>query len=408
MLTFIKIAWRNILRNKNRSLITISAVGFGLGALIFIWSFVEGAHKQMVENYTSLLTSHIQIHAKGYHAKPKLESTVPHPEKVIQKIQNNPMVKASSPRVRAEGLLTSTNSSSGVFILGIDPAREPQISRLHKSIKEGQFIDSAHPRDVVLGQMLADTLDVGIGSKVVVMSQALDGSVAAGAFYVKGLLETGTEEIDRAVMLINYNYAQELFNMVDQASEIAIRVVAADKNHSIAKEIQSTLDYNFLEILPWQETSKSFQQWIEFDNGFIWLIVMVLMIVVAIGILNTVLMGVLERTRDFGVLLALGTKPKEIIQMVVWESFFLGTVGSLTGLGIGFLLTHYFQIVGINLTVFTKALNSFYIDAVIYPVSNMTHIGISTALVLSTSIIVCLYPALRAARLKPIEAIRSF
>jgi ABC-type lipoprotein release transport system permease subunit len=408
MLTFIKIAWRNILRNRNRSLITISAVGFGLGALIFIWSFVEGAHKQMVENYTSLLTSHIQIHEKGYHAKPKIESTLPHPEKLIQKIQTNPSIKALSPRIRAEGLLSSTDSSAGVLVLGIDTTREPLVSRLHKSIKEGQLIDNAKPRDVVLGKLLANTLDVGLGNKVVLMSQALDGSVAAGAFYIKGLLETGTEEIDRAVMLIHYTYAQELFNMFDQASEIAIRVVEADQNTSVAKDIAAALDYDFLEILPWQETSKSFQQWIEFDNGFIWMIVVVLMIVVAIGILNTVLMGVLERTREFGVLLALGTKPKEIIQMVAWESFFLGSIGSLAGLGIGLLLTNYFQMVGIDLTIFTKALNSFYIDAVIYPVSNPTHIGISTALVLSTSIVVCIYPALRAAHLKPIEAIRSF
>ena len=131
------------------------------------------------------------------------------------------------------------------------------------------------------------------------------------------------------------------------------------------------------------------------------------MIVVAIGILNTVLMGVLERTREFGILLALGTKRQEIITMVAWESFFLGTIGSLMGLLLGLALNTYFGKTGIDLTAFTKALNSFYIDSVIYPSLNVTHSAVSVMLVLTTSIVVSIYPAFHAANLKPVEAIRS-
>jgi len=159
--------------------------------------------------------------------------------------------------------------------------------------------------------------------------------------------------------------------------------------------------------LGWDEISPMLKQWIEFDNAFIWIIVAVVMIIVAIGILNTVLMGVLERTKEFGILMALGTKPNQIIAIVAWESIFLGILGSLFGLSLGCLLTFYFNKTGIDLTIFTSALNSFYMDAFIYPLINPLHLTISTILVLATSIIVSIYPAWYAAKLEPINAIRN-
>lgn len=407
MFTFIKIAWRNIIRNKKRSAITLSAVGFGLGALIFIWAFVDGAHQQMIENYTSLISGHIQIHAKGFHQKEQLETYITQPEEITSLLNTNPRLLAITHRIKATGLVSSSEHSAGVYILGIDPKREKGVSTINRKVKEGAFLQENSDKEILLGVRLAENLNVGLDEKIVIMSQALDGSIAAGAFYVKGLLDTGTEEIDKGVVIITHKAAEDLFVMHGKTSEIVIRLKDVEEAQNVSVLIRQELNSPELEILPWQELSAILAQWIEFDNSFVYLIVLVVMIVVAVGILNTVLMSVIERTREFGILLALGTKRKQILAMVAWESLFLGVIGSLFGSILGILLSLYLGKTGIDLSMFASALTSFYMDPYIYPVLKIERITISIVLVLVTSVIVSLYPAWLAANLKPVQAIRS-
>jgi putative ABC transport system permease protein len=406
MRTFMKIAWRNIIRNKRRSLITVSAVGFGLGALIFVWSFVEGAHSQMIENYTSYLTGHIQVHAKGFAQKQKLETNIPDYQDLLTKIRHIDGVTAAAPRIRAVGLASSAAASSGVAIYGVDVPSEKVIGKLAARIKPGRFLSDNSATEIVIGKTTAENLDVSVGDKMVVMSQALDGSIASAAFTVCGLFDTGASEIDSGLAMISHEAAADLFVMNGATSEVAIKV-AGGHFTSTAKHIAGVLNRSDLEVLTWQQVTPMLEQWIEFDNGFTWVIVVIVMIVVAIGILNTVLMGVLERTREFGVLLALGTKESQILAMVGWESLFLGVIGSVVGIFIGLVFSYYFGHQGVNLTIFTTALNTFYMDPLIYPKVNWAHLMISTELVLLTSIAVSIYPAWHAAKLKPMDAMRS-
>ncbi len=407
MFTFIKIAWRNIIRNKKRSSITLSAVGFGLGALIFIWAFVDGVHEQMIENYTSLISGHIQIHTEGFHQKEQLETYIEQPENIKKSLRSNPSILSFTQRIKAAGLVSSSEHSAGVYILGIDPRHENKVSTMYKKVKKGAFLQEDSDKEIVLGATLAKNLNVGLEEKLVIMSQALDGSIAAGAFHVKGLLDTGAEEIDKGVVIITHKAAEELFVMHDKTSEIAIRLKDVEEAKHVSSLIHQELNLSDLEVLPWQKISTALEQWIEFDNGFIYLIVIVVMVVVATGILNTVLMGVLERTREFGILIALGTKRKQILAMVAWESLFLGIIGSFSGAMLGIILTIYFAKTGINLSMFAGALSSSYLNPYIYPVSEKEHVTISIALVLTVSVLVSIYPAWHAANLKPVEAIRS-
>ncbi len=407
MQTFIKIAWRNITRNKKRSYITITAVGFGLGALIFILSFVEGAHQQMIENYTSVLTSHVQIHHDGFYQKKKLELNITDPQNIKNKLKSLPSLVSVSQRIKAVGLISSSESSAGVRIIGVQPSEEQHVTVIYKRVKKGKHLSENDNDTIVLGAKLARNVDVQLGDKVVLMSQALDGSIAAGAYRIKGIFDTGTDEVDQGLVFITHQAAAELFVMSDATSELAFKTASAKEVSQTVALIRSTLNRPDLEILSWQDISPSFKQWIEFDNGFMWIIVFIVMMVAAIGILNTILMGVLERTREFGILLALGTKQKEIVFIVGWESFFLATLGGFIGIILGVGLTAFFGKVGINLTLFTKALNSLYIDAVIYPQLNVPHAVISIILILTASLIVSIYPAWHAAHLKPMEAIRS-
>lgn len=405
MFTFLKIAFRNILRCKRRSLITVSAVGFGLGALIFIWAFVDGAHSQMVENYTSLIAGHIQIHKQGFSQKEQLEANFSYPEKIMDKLARLPEIKAASQRIKAFGLVSSAEHSSIVSIMGIVPEKELALSRISRKVKQGKFLEG--DKNIVIGERLAKNLNVSLGDKIVIMAQALDGSIASGAYYICGLLDTGADEIDKGVALITYAAARELFVMDDKVSEIAIRINSAEDAKVVSDKISAALGFVDLEVLPWQDISPILYQWVEFDNGFIWIIVLVVMIVVAIGILNTVLMGVLERTHEFGILLALGTRRGQVISIVAFESLILGVVGTIAGLGLGCVFSLYYGKAGINLSAFTQAMNNFYMDAFIYPKLSLGHVFTSLVLVLIISVIVSLYPAYHAANLKPVDAIRT-
>ena len=408
MYTQIKIAWRNIVRNKRRSILTISAVGFGLGALIFLWAFVDGAHFQMIENYTSLLCGHLQIHKKGFQQNPKLELYIENSGKIVNQIKTIPSIKAITKRIRTAGLLSSAESSAGVIILGIEPDKEKLVSSIWRHISLGKIFNKDDNKAIIVGDDLAKNLNVSLGEKVVIMSQALDGSIAAGAYELYGILNTGVDEVDKGIALITYHAAEELFYMNNKTSEIAIRLNSAEHVKDVSEQIKHNLKMKQdLEILTWEEISPMLQQWIEFDKGFILVIVFVVIIVVGIGILNTVLMGVLERKREFGILLAIGCRRREIVCMVAWESIFLGIIGIILGLLLGITITLHFSNVGIDLRLFANALNSFYIDSFIYPKLMIDHIFFSICSVLITSVFVSIYPAFHAANLNPIEAIRS-
>ena len=406
MTTFIKIAFRNILRNKKRSLITISAVGFGLGALIFIWSFVEGAHKQMIQNYTSYITAQIQIQEKGYQNSQKLETYIDQPGDILTAL-NQSEIAAFAPRIRAEALLSSAESSVGALVLGVVPDLEKKVSTLHKRLKKGIYLRAEENNKIVLGSTLARNLNVDIDDKLVIMGQALDGSIAGGAYYVAGILDTGVEEIDKGLALITHAAAEELFVMENKTTQIALKLLDVEASDQVTTNLKAQFSQSNLEILPWRDVSPILQQWLEYDNTFVWVIVFIVMVVVAIGILNTVLMGVLERTREFGILQAIGTKGNQIVTMVAWESIFLGIIGTLAGFILGLGLTLGFSQSGIDLSLFTGALNSFYMDSIIHPAIYWPRIFISVGLVLITSIVVSIYPAWLASKLEPVEAIRS-
>lgn len=407
MKTFVKIAWRNIIRNRNRSLITVSAVAIGLGALIFIWSFAEGAHRQMIKNYTSFVISPVQVQALGYQKNPKLEKALKNSEELVRVIKNNPRVKAVSQRIRAEGLMGSTESSVGTMIIGVHPPHEKQVSKLHERISKGSFLNAEDNRKIIIGKNMASNLDVDIDDKVVFMSQALDGSIASGAYYVKGIIDSGVAEIDKGLALLTFQAAEDLFVMNIQPSQIGVQLHSIDESDLVAEELKETLKDPSLEILPWRKVSPVLQQWLDYDNTFIWIILIIVMIVVAIGIMNTVLMGVLERTREIGILLALGTKPQQILSMVTYESIFLGLIGTLAGLLLGLGASAYFAHTGLDLSMFSEALNSMYMEPIIHPHINYKYVWISSFVVLATSILVSIFPAWTAAKLNPVEAIRS-
>lgn len=407
MLTVIKIAWRNVWRNQYRSMITIFGITMGVCSLIFIRSFIDGADSQMIENYTDLMSGQVQIHAKDFQKKLSLDLSINNPQEIETVLNKNKnLVPFYSQRIKNYALVSSTEGSSGVLILGVDPEKEKSVSKLYKKIKKGNFL-TGEKNEIVIGWDLAEILNVKLKDKVVLMSQGADGSMASGAYRVCGILKTGAEEIDRSLVLIDLKACQDLLVLNNGVSEYVLKTQSVFTIDKVTQVLKSQIDIKKYEILNWKEISPITKQWLEFDRAFSNVILFVVLIVVAAGILNTMLMAVLERVKEFGIMLAVGMKPKLITQMVAWESFFLGLIGILSGTFIGVNLAKYFGKVGINLSYFSNALESYYTGSVIYPRIFTEYIIIWDVIVLVVSLLASVYPARRASRLKPIEALKS-
>ena len=408
MNTFLKIAWRNIARNKFRSLITIAAVAVGLAALVFLRAFVDGADIQMVRNYTDLISGQVQIHKLGFHKRMGLERSISDIEKLDSLIKSMPDIVAYSKKIKDFVLLGSAEQSSGVLLFGIEPEQEKKVTKLHERIREGEFLSKDNDGQIVLGKTLLEILNVEVGDKVVVMGQAADGSLASAAYRICGVLDTGAEEIDKGIALITLKAAQDLFVMDGRISEFTLRCGEVYELDEAVKQLKSGLDPKVYEILSWEDISPMLKQTLDFDRIFFDIILFIVLMVVATGILNTILMGVLERIREFGIMLALGTKRGQIVLMVTLESLFLGLIGITCGLLLGVLASLYFGRQGIDLSIFGTAFESWYVGSVIYPRLFFRNLWLSSLAVFFISIVASLYPAWKAAKLKPVEAIRHF
>lgn len=406
MSPFTKIAWRNITRNKWRSALTIAAVSTGLGALIFLKGFVDGADRQMVENYTDLLTGHIQVHRAGFQKNMGLEKSIVHAEVLSTIFREISGIAAYASRIKDHALVSSAEGSSGVLLMGVDPEAEKTVSTIHRRVRQGAFLKKGEDHKILIGRILAENLKVALSDKVVVMTQASDGSMAAAAYEICGILEAGAEEIDGHLALISLDAARDLLVMGNRVSEVVVKADSLERIDKITEALRGRADLKRFEVLTWKDISPMTYQWLQFDQVFTALILFVVLIVAASGVLNTVLMGVLERTREFGIMLALGTKPAQISNMVAMESFFLGFIGAVIGTIAGAGLVFISGIKGIDLSVISSALNSFYIGSVVYPRLDVLSVVFYASVVLLTTLFVSVIPARKAARLTPIEAIR--
>jgi len=405
MMIFIRIAWRNVVRNPSRSFITIGAVAFGLTALIFLKSFVSGADYQMISNYTDLLVGHVQVHKRGFQDNMGLEKSINNPYKLARALLKVPYIKAWSPRVKDFALISSPKSSAGILLMGIDPINEKHLSTLYKRVSSGRYLEKTDDDKVLIGRQLAENLSVGLNDKIVLMSQGADGSLAAGAFTVAGLLDAGSEEIDKNLAVITLAAAQRLLVLDQKISEIAIRASSLGDVERAIEVLRKEIDPAQFEILSWKEISPMTYQWVQFDQVFTGLILLIVLLIVSTGILNTILMGILERKRELGIMMALGTKPDQVVFVVAVESFFLGAIGVLIGGLAGWGLTELFGDIGIDLSMVSDALNNFYIGSVIYPKLDGPSVGLYICIILIVSIIVSMVPAQRASHLKPVDAL---
>ena len=399
----LKMAYRNIYRQKRRTLLTGMTIlgGFVLASISIAWS--DGAYNTVIDLFTRNQLGHIQIHGKGYLDKPTLYNTINDYLAVGQRVEQVKGVQHWTPRIYAAGLSSVGDKSTGVRLIGLDPERESATTRFDQKITAGRMFQSGEDNEVILGSGLAKALNASVGDDLVVVSQGADGSLANDLYKIVGLAETENLINDRTAVYLTLAEAQDLLVLEGQVHELVIVVDNLDDVALYADEITAAVSNPNLTVAPWQEFAKQFYRAMEADRQGTWVSLSVIILIVAVGVLNTILMTVLERTREYGVLRAVGTSPGQVSRLVMYEVAVMSLLSILVGTVIAIGCNYYLTIHGLNLGEFTYGGVKF---TNMHAEMNFRSYIIPAITVTASAVLVSIFPAVRAARTAPAKAMR--
>jgi ABC-type lipoprotein release transport system permease subunit len=395
------LAWRNLWRHTRRSLVMLSALGLGIWSMIVLASLVRGSMEQQITKEIFNLTGHIQIHAASYRDDPAVDHRFVPSSEVLAALQA-PGITAAGARVRVPAVISSERESAGVMLVGIDPAHERGLSFIPDSITEGRYLSSTGDPGVLLGRKLAERLETGLGRRIVLMSQDARNRVADRGFRVVGIFDTQPESMETGNVFVSLGVAQEMLHIGADVSEIA--VLTPDRNElsgPLAALRAATLG---LDTAPWTEVQPLLVLTENVNNVVLIIWFAVVFAAMAFGLVNTLLMAVFERLREFGLFQALGMSPQFILAQVLVESLILLVVSLLVGnaLALGSVVALHG---GIDLSAFAQGLELVGVSPVIYPKLALADIAAANVIVIVLGTLASLYPAWRASRYVPIEAL---
>ena len=333
----LKLALRNILRQKRRSLLTGLSISGGFVLSVFSFSLTEGTYENAIDFFTRDHTGHIQIHSGDYHERPKIYKTISQPETIEAIIKNESKIKAFAPRIFAPALAYAGSETSVVSVIGVDPLLESKASRIEEKVSSGKYFDQEPTGSglskVMIGAGVSVSLDVGVGDEIVLISQGADGSIANDLFEVVATVGTKSS-FDNMVVYLPLDVAQDFISVPNEVHEYVLLSTNASKSVFLATILQQRIDLLDVDLTvsPWQVIESSFYKSMRADQQGNYFILAIIIFLVCIGVLNTVLMSVLERTREFGVLIAIGSRPNDIFKMIFIETILLATLSMLFGL----------------------------------------------------------------------------
>ena len=406
-----KMAWRNIWRNPRRTILTVCAITFASVLLVFMLSFQFGSYETMINTSVKISTGHLQIQAEKYQEKKNIRFVIPDPQTIADIVAKIPEVEAYTFRGQAFSLISSEDRTYGVVVTGINPQRETKVSRLKKLVRDGNFLSANDVNQAVVGRLLAKNLRVTIGDELTVLGQGRDGSIAATVVQVKGIFSSGIDEFDRSAIQIPLSTFQDIFSMDDAVHEVVVIAKSLSDVSKIKSKIQADLvglnSRKSLKTLDWQDLMPGLRQAIEMDlvSGLIFY--GLLIIVVAFSILNTFLMAIFERTKEFGVMMAIGTTPRRLTKVLLVESMAMTLIGIIAGIILGIVVTYYFQVHGIDFSGGSELLSQFGITGRMYPKLSLLSVSIGPSMVLFFTFFAALYPALKIRRLRPVDAMTA-
>ena len=403
----VQIAWRNVWRNPRRTAVIVIAVVIGIWSMIFLGALMRGIIRGMIDNGIDTLTGHIQIHQRLYPDDPSIDNRIADPEAIDRVLDRRlPAGSRWAARVRVSAVVNTARHNTGVTLVGIDPDREAGVSFIGSAVTEGRYLDATDANAILVGRALAERFETGLGRKLILMSQDSNGRIASRAYRIRGIFQSEMEATEKQFVFVTRSSAQAMLAMGPAVSEIAIRLPDGDTARQTARMLGAQLSGRDLSVRSWQAALPLLQTYLNLYDSFIQIWFVVVFVAMGFGILNTTLMAVFERMREFGLLKALGMRPWRIVRGILTEALFILLVGMGIGNLLGLVSCWALSFHGIDLSALAEGVAYAGMSRVIFPVVLLKDLLGANLVVLLLGLLVCLYPAVKAARFTPVEAMR--
>jgi len=403
------LALRNLFRNTRRTLLTLAAIGFGLSMMIFVVNLQNGSYQAMIDTAVSSMAGHVVVQADGYQDEKEPTMLVQDASVVVATMASEYPDAVVAPRIFTGGLLMSAHSSVGVALTGLDAVAELQVQDLHEKVVDGEWLASDE-REIVIGVDMAKTLDIELGDKLVYMGQNGSDEVQSRLFRVRGLFRTGSAQFDGRLAFAHLGAVQEIMGGGDVANMVTLHLDDADDAFEAAPRLEALLARPELDVRHWKDALPELFAIIQVDRGSGDVMLAIIGLIVAFGVLNTMMMAVLERTREFGVMLSLGMKPRQIAWLVLLEGLVLGLLGATVGLLLGLALSWPIVTYGLDYSSMmgseTMESGGILMDTLVFGAWDPVRMALYFAGAVIFCICAAIYPAWSISKLRPVVALR--
>ena len=408
----LSIAWKNVWRNKLRSIIVIASITIGLIGGIFYLAFSNGMVQTQIESAINNEISNIEIHNPSYLINDETKFGINNTGKIIEKLKTVDGIKSITTRLKSIAMVSSATTGTGILLNGIDIQKEIETTNINNKIVEGSYFEKPTRNPIVIGKKLADKLKVKIGSKIVVTLQNMNEDITYGAFKIVGIYKTDNTNFD---LFNTFTQKEDLNNLLsyknNEATEIAILLNHNDLTDTVAAEIKKIFAQDIedkdIVIRSWKEIQPMLQMMNEMTIQFTMIFVAIILFALSFGIINTMLMAIMERVREIGMLMAIGMSKIKVFLMIMMETIFLSITGGILGIVISWILVQFSFKTGIDLSAVGEGLNSWGYSSFIRPELDLIYYFMIALLVIFTAIFASILPARKALKLIPSEAVRQ-
>jgi len=402
----LKLAWRNLWRNRTRTWLSALVIAIGLVAMIFIDTMMVGMNTNMVKNATDSLMGHAQMHALGFRDEQDVKLTINDLDQALLQLEKHPDLKARSLRIVTQSMLSASGGGEPVFLLGVDPEEEQLLSKFDEAIIEGEYLDSVSGQKLILGWKLAEKLELGLGDRLVLTAaDAESGEMVQELFRLSGIFKTGEEKMDASMVLVARKTLQSMLKLEGRIHQIALRYSKLTQDGTPVNTLKKPDDSSKNELLLWTELMPSLYMISQMTDLSMAIMGTILFLIIALGITNTLLMGLYERMFEFGVIKSIGTTPWQAARIMFFEAVCLGFVSIIVGLILALFVTALFANYGIDYIGIEFSGVTF--QEKIYPSYKWSRLVLYPFMSLGFTLLASLYPAFKLWKMLPVEALRK-
>jgi ABC-type lipoprotein release transport system permease subunit len=406
MSLYLRLAWRNVWRHRRRTLIVVLAIGMTMGMMMWYDGLMTGFEQSIYANAIKVLGGNIQVHAAGYQAKADQTPLLPLPDggAVVKAALAQPQVDAASLRINTGGLVTNHKGAFPVSIVGIEPEKELPVNLVAQHVAAGRFLETGDQDLIFIGKGLADTMDITVEDRITLVGRGAHQQMRSRTMTVAGVFDVGMSDIEKRTVYITLGEAQDLYNLPGQSTEVAISLKKLGEEPAVINALKPGLPG--YEMASWQTNFPDLQAAIDTKGGVMNVFSVIILFIVGIGILNLLLMAVYERTREIGLLGAIGLRPGQISSLFLLEGAMMGLVGVAFGIALGLAINILLGRVGLDFSAFSSLTQYMaLVSGKIYPTLGLEKLPMRTLTVLIISVLASYYPAYEAAKKDPAEAL---